>query len=66
MCSVNGVGSTILAKSGLKSWDMWLGFVIKQQFRSFWVIVGFGLWVMRFEIELWVMKIESCLNQTGA
>ena len=29
LCSVSGVDSTILAKSGLKNWDMWLGFVIK-------------------------------------
>ena len=72
LCSVSGVGSTILAKSGLKRWDMWLGFVTKQKFWSFWVIMGFGLWVMGFEFEFWVMsykywvmKTKLCLNQTG-
>ena len=50
------MGSTILAKDGLKSWDIWLGFVNKQKFWSFWVIVGFELWVMGFEFKLWVLK----------
>ena len=52
------VGSTILEKGGLKSWDIWLGFLNKQKFWSFWVIVGFELWVMDFEFKLWVMNIE--------
>ena len=59
------VGSTILEKGGLKSWDIWLGFVNKQKFWSFWVIVGFELWVMDFEFKLWVMKTELSLNQRG-
>ena len=65
LCSVSGVGSTIVSKSGLKSWDTWLGFVTKQKFWRFWVIVGFGLWVLSLSYEYWVMKIESCPNQTS-
>ena len=66
------VGSTILAKSRLKFWVMWLGYVAKQEFWSFWEKVETELWVMGFEFELWVMsyeywhmKTKSWPNQTS-
>ena len=52
------VGSTILAKSRLKFWVMWLGYVVKQEFWSFWEKLETKLWVIDFEFELWVMSIE--------
>ena len=58
LCSVSGFQSIILAKSGVKNWDIWLSFVIKQKCWIFWVTVGFWLWVMGFEFELWKLSTK--------
>ena len=44
---------------------MWLSYESKQVFCSFWVKVRFEQEVMSFEFELYVLKIELSLNQTG-
>ena len=61
-------GSIILAKSGVKNWDIY-DWVLwpNESVRFFewqWGL-GYELWVWVMKTEYWVMKIEWALNQTS-